>query len=230
MARSSTQDPVEKFRFRVTVVAVSPNLTGAVESAAAVAASQFGGAVGKFANQLKVLARAGFSEIILPRQTISEISYRENIDAYRFIKVPGLVRYEPVIMKRGVTASRDFYDWLRQVNDELALLVVAGELTKDVKKGPVQSENFRKDVIIEVLNREGESVKGWYLFNAWPTSYKPGDDLNASGEEKLVEEMVLTYEVFLELEGGLKGFAKEIAKGAVESVVDSYFKKLPFSR
>lgn len=234
MARSSTEDPVEKFRFRVTVIAVSPTLSGAVESAAAVAANQFGGEVGKFAKQLRVISRAGFSEIILPKQTVSEITYRENIDAYRFIKVPGLVRYDPVVMRRGVTLNRDLYDWIRQVNDELALLVTSGELSKDFKKGPIQSENFRKDVVIEVLDREGNPVKGWYLFNSWPTSYKPGDDLNASGEEKLIEEITLTYEVFLELEGGLQGFAKEIIFGAYEPVdqmsANSYIKKLPFSK
>ncbi len=230
MARSSTEDPIEKFRFRVTVIAVSPTLVGAVESIAAIAASQLQGDIGKFAKQLRVMTRLGFSEIVLPRQTITEIAYRENTDAYRFTKVPGLVRYDPVILRRGVTASRDLYDWLRQVNDELALLVVAGELSKDVKKGPAQSENFRKDVIIEVLDREGKPIKGWYLFNSWPISYKPGNDLDSKTEEKLVEEMTLTYEVFLELEGGLEGFAKEVAKGATEELIDIYAKKLPFSR
>lgn len=229
MARSSTKDPIEKFRFRVTVIAISPTLTGAVESLSALVPAD-NSVVSDIAKQTRVLTRLGFSEITLPRQNVTEISYRENIDAFRFIKVPGLTRYEPVIFKRGVTGSRDLYDWLRQVNDELALLVVAGELTKNVKKGPKQSENFRKDMIIEVLDREGNPIKGWYLINAWPTSYKPGNDLSASVDEKLVEELTVTYEVFLELEGGLKGFAKEIAKGAVESLIDAYADKLPFSR
>jgi phage tail-like protein len=228
MARSSTQDPLEKFRFRITVIAISPTLSGAIETLANALPS--GTEAEKYAKQVRVLARAGFSEISLPRQTVTEISYRENTDAYRFIKVPGLVRYEPVILKRGVTANRDLYDWLRQVNDESALLVVAGELANNIKKGPKQSENFRKDVIIEVLDREGSPIKGWYLFNAWPTSYKPGDDLNAKTDEKLIEETTLTYEVFMELEGGLKGFAKEIAKGAVEAVIDAYADKIPWGR
>jgi phage tail-like protein len=168
----------------------------------------------------------GFSEVTLPRTTISEIPYRENIDGYRFQKTPGLVRYDPITLKRGVTKSRDLYDWLRLVNDELALLGVANELVGSVRKGPKQSEGFRKDVIIEVLDREGKAVKGWYLFNAWPTSYKPGDDLSAQTEDKLVEELTLTYELFLELEGGLKGFGKEILKNVGELVVD----QLPFTR
>jgi phage tail-like protein len=220
MARSSSVDPLEKFRFRITVISVNPSLTGVVETFANLAGQ------GTVVKQFAVLARMGFSEISLPRTTISEIPYRENIDAYRFIKVPGLVRYEPVTLKRGVTKNRDLYDWLRLVNDELALLGVANELSQDAKKGPKQSENFRKDVVIEVLDREGNSIKGWYLFNAWPTSYKPGDDLSASVEDKLVEELTLTYELFLELEGGIKGFGKEILKNVGELAVE----QLPFTR
>jgi phage tail-like protein len=220
MARSSTQDPLEKFRFRVTVIAVSPDLNGIAETVGAFSSADTA------AKKLAVMLRLGFSEVTLPRTTISEIPYRENIDGYRFQKTPGLVRYEPVTLKRGVTKSRDLYDWLRLVNDELALLGVANELTGNVRKGPRQSEGFRKDVVIEVLDREGKPVKGWYLFNSWPTSYKPGDDLNAQAEDKLVEELTLTYELFLELEGGLKGFGKEILKNLGEMVVDS----LPFTR
>lgn len=232
MARSASQDPIEKFRYKVTIIAVSPSLTGAIETIGGLTTGPSNNsAISDVAKQTRVLFRLGFSEIILPKQDIGEISYRENTDGYRFIKIPGLTRYEPVIFRRGVTSNRDLYDWFRQVNDESALLVTAGELSKDIKKGPKQSTNFRKDVIIEVLDREGQPVKGWYIFNAWPKSYKPGNDLSASVEEKLIEELTVTYEVFLELEGGLKGFAKEIAKNAVESLIDSYIEpKLPFTR
>ena len=115
---------------------------------------------------------------------------------------------------------------MRLVNEELALLVTSQELGAKSTTPTQQSENFRKDVIIELLDREGEIVKGWYLFNAWPSSYKPGDDLDASSDQKLVEEITLAYEFFLELEGGLVGFAKEIAKNAVNEVIG----KLPFTR
>lgn len=224
MARSSKEDPVDKFRFRVSVIAVSPSLTGVVDTLAGLIPAT--GDLGKLARETRVLLRAGFSSATLPRMNIAEMTYRENIDGNRFTKYPGLSRYEPVILKRGVTKNRDLYDWLRLVNEELALLVAAQELNKSFTKPTIQSENFRKDVIIEVLDREGEPVKGWYLINAWPSSYKPGDDLDASADQKLVEEITLTYELFLELEGGLAGFAKELAKNTVNQFV---IPKLPFT-
>lgn len=226
MARSSVKDPVDKFRFKVSVISVSASLTGVVETIA--------GAIGN--NNLAILSRAGFSEIQLPKANVTEMSYRENIDNQRFSKIPGLVKYDPITLRRGVTRSKDFYDWYRLVNEELALANVAQELNQDAKYTPVQSENFRKDMIIEVMDRAGRTVKAWYLFNCWPIAYKPGNDLVASSEEKLIEEFTLTYEYFLETEvkqGENVGsaIARELAKGAVLVGASAALNKaLPFLR
>lgn len=230
MARSSISDPIEKFRFKVSVISVSANLVGAVETIAAFADAN------NEARKLAILSRSGFQEIILPKANVTEIPYRENIDNQRFSKIPGLVKYDPITLRRGVTRSRDLYDWYRLVNEELGLTSVAQELNQDAKYTPVQSENFRKDLIIEAMDRKGNTVKAWYIFNAWPISYKPGNDLNANSEEKLIEEISLTYEYFLETEvknGENVGSAigRELAKGALLTGVSGVLnKKLPFLR
>lgn len=210
MARSSKSDPVEKFRFRVTVISLDLSVNGVLDTISGLSSQ---GTAAR--NNIAILSRSGFSQVTLPKANVSTMTYRENIDNQRFIKVPGLVKYEPITLSRGVTENRNLYDWYRLVNEELALLTVAGELSKDTQFSPTQSGNFRRDVIIEVLDRSGESIKAWYLFNAYPASYTPGTDLNAASDEKLVEELGLEYEFFLELEGGADGFAKEMAKGAV---------------
>lgn len=209
MARSSKADPVEKFRFRVTVISLDLSVSGVLDSLSGLSAS---GTTAR--NNIAILSRSGFSQVTLPKANVSTMTYRENIDNQRFVKVPGLVKYDPIVLSRGVTENRNLYDWYRLVNEELALLTVAGELSKDAQFTPTQSGNFRRDVIIEVLDRSGESIKGWYLFNAYPASFAPGADLNAASDEKLVEQLGLEYEFFLELEGGADGFAKEMAKGA----------------
>lgn len=230
MARSSVKDPVEKFRFKVSVVTVDASLTGAVETVAALSGPN------NDLNKLAILSRAGFSDVQLPKVNITEISYRENIDNQRFSKMPGLVKYDPITLRRGVTRSKDFYDWYRLVNEELALTNVAQELNQDAKYTAVQSENFRKDMIIEVLDRAGQTVKAWYLFNCWPIAYKPGNDLSASSEEKLIEEMTFTYEYFLETEvkqgeNVAAAIARELAKGALLAGAGSLLNsKLPFLR
>jgi phage tail-like protein len=166
---------------------------------------------------LSVVSRAGFSEVALPSAEVGSISYRENIDAQRFTKIPGLTKYTPVVLRRGVTESRDLYNWYRLVNDDILLGATAQELSGDAIKPPQAATDFRKEVIINVHDREGEAVKQWILFNAWPIAYKGGESLNASADDgKLVEEVTLEYEYFLELEGGLDGFAKELAKDFIE--------------
>lgn len=218
MARGSSEDPIEKFRFRITVISfdvasisdtgVELNLQSTLETIAGLSDSNTA-----FRQSIGVISRAGFQSCDLPKVNIGEIAYRENIDNQRSIKVPGLVKYDPITLSRGVTKNRDLYDWYRLVNEEIALLSVANELTKDVKFSPTQSDKFRKDIVIECLDRKGNPIKGWYLFNAWPTVYTPGNGLAANSEEKLIESITLTYEFFLELEGGLEGFAKEVLKG-----------------
>lgn len=222
MARPSDSDPLEKFRFRVTVI----SLDLSVDAAVTTIASLSGG--GTAAANLAILTRSGFSKIApLPKATVKAMTYRENIDNLRSIKVPGLVTYNDVTLSRGVTDSRNLYDWYRLVNEEVALLNVANEFSRDQNFVPIQSDTFRKDVVIEILDREGEPKKAWYLFNAWPSSYTPGDSLDASDETKLVEELTLTYENFIELEGGPDGLAKELAKGlaviAAGAVFDALF-------
>ncbi len=231
MARSSQEDPVEKFRFRVSVVSFDPSLTGVVESVAGLL---------PVGNDLRkgfaILSRAGFQEITLPSANVSTIAYRENTDNQRFTKVAGLVKYDPISLKRGVTRNRDLYEWYRLVNEELALLAVAQELNQDSKYTPVQSEHYRKDVIIEVLNRKGQAVKAWYLFNCWPNKYKPGNDLNAATDEKLIEELSLEYENFIETdvkenETTAVALARELAKGALLAGTSAVLNKaLPFLR
>jgi len=221
MARPSTVDPVEKFRFRLTVIAIDLSLEGL--------ATTVGGLVRPLRG-LSIITRAGFSELTLPKVTINAMDYRENLDAQRFSRMPGLAKYDPITLRRGVTKNRDLYDWYRLVNDEIALTSVAQELASNAKFTVVQSENFRKDVIIEVLDREGTPIKAWYMFNAWPSSYKGGDDLNSQSDQKLIEELSLTYEFFLELEGGAGGFAKEIAKGGLLVAASAVLDKLPFLR
>lgn len=229
MARTASVDPVEKFRFRVTVVSLDLSVDGALTSLAALGSNIFpaGTAADTLVESLAIFTRAGFNKITLPKANIKTIRYRENIDNLKSIKVPGLVTYDNVVLSRGMvqtsdprllggatTANRDMYNWYRLVNEEIALLNVANEFTRDQNLVPTQSNNFRKDVIIEVLNRTGQPVKGYYLFNAFPVSYTPGDNLDASANEKLIEELELTYEAFLELEGGAEGLGREILRGA----------------
>lgn len=212
MARSSTVDPIEKFRFTVLVIDINfdvsdpfGTLTSITETALS-ADKAFGDFLG-----LVTLDTVGFNEIILPKVSINEMSYRENTDAQRYQKIPGLAKYEPVTLKRGVTSSLELFNWYKKVNNDLLLFSTSIEVINDHIKAPGQNAQFRKEVIIKSLDREGNTVKSWILFNAWPVSYTPGNDLNSTSNEKLIQELTLTYEHFVEIPGGEQNLIKMLA-------------------
>lgn len=175
MARSAQYDPYDKFRFRVTFYYSITEL------------------------QTTDSHTAGFTEITLPKATTTEISYRENVSSYSFMKKPGLTRYEPVVLHRGVDENNYFYNWHNKIHNAAAALNTTLSALSALSIVPVQSPIFRKDVLISLLTRDGNTSKHWYLYNAFPIGYKPGNDLSASEDSKLIEEVTLAYEGFVEV-------------------------------
>jgi phage tail-like protein len=199
MARSSTADPVEKFRFVVTILEdAGPRLSSSTT----------------FTEESST--RAGFSEATIPRVVISEITHRENIDGFRPLKIAGLATFEPVTLKRGVTKDRSLYGWYRLVNDDSASINRFSEAISGLSVPAFQEPRYRKEVLISSLNRQGDYVKHWLLINAWPSAYQGGDSLNANTEEILLEELTLSYESFLEVSGNTIAEALRSAEAQAE--------------
>ncbi len=118
---------------------------------------------------------AGFSEVVLPDISVDVIEYREGNDKESGThKLPGLARYDNVILRRGVIGSLNLYDWINQVRNGDA--------------------NARRSVTITLLSEDlTQVVFTWKLLRAWPVKYSFGD-LNAQGTDVAIEELVLAYE------------------------------------
>ena len=187
MARVAAADPLDKFRFKVTVLeTIEMQLSASLVSSSA---------------DSELFNRAGFSEVSIPKANVSEILYRENTSGQNFIKKPGLVKYEPIVLRRGTTSSKDFFNWYRAVNNDASTINAFTEALAGASLVPVQDLDFRRDIVISILDREGKFVKHWVIFNAFPISFKGGNDLDSRSEEKLIEELTLTYEGFVEVLG-----------------------------
>lgn len=188
MARTSDRDPLDKFRFLVTILS-----SGSVTT----------------------VSNGGFSEVILPKVNITEIKYRENVHGATFIKKPGLANYEPVTLRRGVIqGDRDLYDWFKEVFDYSSSTNKYMEALSSFAVIPVQNPGFRRDIVISAVTRDGKTPKHWVIYNAMPTSYTPGS-LNASEDGKMIEELAFTYEGFVEVLAD--SFADAINKVADEA-------------
>jgi phage tail-like protein len=119
-------------------------------------------------------ARLGFTQICGLNFETDVIEYREgNSKTLNKIKLPGLVKYSNVVLKRGVFLNDfDFFAWWQST------ILLSG---------------FRRDVTIQLLDEEHKPVISWRLRNAWPCrlSY---DCLNAETSEILIESLELAHE------------------------------------
>ena len=218
MARCAKMDPVQTFRFEVQIISLSlsPNqlITGLTNS---------GG--------LTQFARAGFTTCTIPESTTTVIEYRENVDNFSPKKQPGLTRFNDITLTRGVIAPprsnpfdlknnipfksngpNDFYAWVRQVSSFNPALAVAQTISGTTRNTILkQSQDFRKDMIIIMRDREGNAARRWFLLDVWPTAYKGGSDLDAMSETNSMESLTLTYEVAFELPNALSAATELIA-------------------
>lgn len=175
MARSAQVDPLERFRFEI-----SWTNDGDSEPTA--------------------LARVGFHDVQMPKRSTTKISYREGIDPDINQKAAGLSDMEDVQMSRGVIiqdANGEFYKWASAVHKP-----TAGHVGREAlaARGKAALNKYRKDVVVKMLDREGNVARQWVLYNAFPVNFVPGSDLNAGEDgDKSMEQLTLAYEDFKEL-------------------------------
>lgn len=175
MARSSIVDPMERFRF-----ALSWSSTGDSENTA--------------------LVRLGFHDMQMPKRTTTKISYREGIDPDINQHAAGLSNMEDVVMNRGVIitdANDECYKWMSAVHNP-----TTGHVGREALGGRAPNaaaNNYKKDVTVQMLDREGNVARQWTLFNAFPVNFVPASDLNAGEDgDKSLESLTLAYEDFRE--------------------------------
>lgn len=180
MARSATADALEKYRFLVDFLL--PDGSAPV--------------------------RTGFHDVQMPKRTTNKITYREGGDPDVSALSAGLSTMEDVVMSRGAIATEgnlanDFLKWAKAVHGP-----TAGNLGVNTSQLPTGTMQYRADVTIKMLNREGQIVRQWRLYNAFPTNFTPGSDLNAGEDgEKSMEALTLAYEDFQELQTATPGAA-----------------------
>lgn len=131
-----------------------------------------------FLVEIDGIASAAFKSVSGLGAEAEVIEYREGSDPVSSSrKLPGRVKYPNVTLKRGLTASRDLWQWWETVAD-----------------GAVQ----RRNVAIVLLDDSRTPVLRWLLRNAWIARIE-ASELEASKNEVAVESVELAHEG-LELE------------------------------
>lgn len=115
-------------------------------------------------------------------RTTEVISQRRGDGASMERVSPGLTRYEPILIERGVTHDRAFEGWANKVWNFGASL------------GQEASSDFRKDIIVQLYNEAGQLVIQYKAFRCWPSKYTALPQLDAEGNSFAVESLLLENE------------------------------------
>jgi len=116
--------------------------------------------------------RAGFAEVSGLGVEIEPVEYRNGNEELTVRKIPGLVKYTNITLKRGIIGGQALWEWIQSAID-----------------GKV----VRADVSITLLNEAREPVMRWRAKRAWPCKWE-GPDLDASRNEVAIETLELCHE------------------------------------
>ena len=87
--------------------------------------------------------------------------------------------FEPIVLERGVTFDVAFHDWANEVYSPEGL-------------GGVSLLNFRKDILVTLMNLQGVAVRSYKVYRCWPSAYTALPEL--SGNDNAVAIQMLTLQ------------------------------------
>ncbi|WP_116132685.1 phage tail protein [Tropicimonas sp. IMCC34043] len=129
---------------------------------------------------------AGVSKVSALSRTTEVVEHREGGDPSTSRKSPGRSSYEAVTLERGVTHDLDFEVWANKVWN-----IEGGNGAQ------VSLADFRKDVILDLLNEAGQVVISYHLFRCWVSEYRAMPDLDANSNAVAIQTLKLENEGWL---------------------------------
>lgn len=142
MSRTVSADPIQKFKFRLTI----PGLPSGI----------------------------GFQKVSGLSEEVGVTEYEEGGYDYAH-KLPGRAKIGEVTAERGEYADVSLH-----------------ELLKETLTNP----SMRNTIILEKLNRYGETVRTYKLAESWVSKWEGGDS-DASSDDVAIEKITIQFEHFL---------------------------------
>lgn len=126
---------------------------------------------------------AGISKVSGLSRHTDVIEYRQGGDPSMTRQMPGVTRYDPVTLIRGVTHDPEFEEWASKVWSYGSGLGAEASL-----------KNFRKDIVLELMNEAGQVVLSYQIFRCWVSDYTALPDLNANAPQVAFQSITLVHE------------------------------------
>ena len=115
---------------------------------------------------------AGFTECTGLSTETDVIEYREGSERGGIRKIPGLSKFANIVLKRGLTRSRDLWNWRKVIMD-----------------GGID----RRSGVIVVLGDDHAPVARFRFRDGWPSKWE-GPKFNAKSSEIAIETLEIAHE------------------------------------
>lgn len=109
---------------------------------------------------------AGLKKMTALKKTTEAVDWRTGGDPTHVRKLPGGTKYEAITLEQGLTHDPVFEQWANLVNN------IDGDSAMSLK-------NFRKDIVINVLNLQGQVAISYQVKRAWVSEYQALPDFDA---------------------------------------------------
>jgi phage tail-like protein len=126
---------------------------------------------------------AGVSKVGALKRSTEVVEHREGGDPSTSRKSPGRTKYDAITVERGVTQDLEFEAWANKVWHIGAGL-----------GAEVSLKDFRKDIILEVLNETGQIVIVYKIFRCWVSAYQAAGDFDSNTNTILIQSCTLENE------------------------------------
>lgn len=129
---------------------------------------------------------AGISKMSALKRTTATVEHREGGDPSTPYKSPGLTKFDPITLERGVTHDTAFEVWATKVWNFHGGFGAESSL-----------KDFRKNITIDVFNEAGQKVISYQIFRCWVSEFQALGDLDANGNATLIQSIKLENEGWL---------------------------------
>jgi phage tail-like protein len=123
----------------------------------------------------------GVSKVGALKRTTEVVTHREGGENSTDHKSPGRTTYEGITMERGVTHDREFEKWANMVHP----------YTGDARMDLV---NYKKDLILEIMNKKGHVAFRYFLYDCWVSEYTAIPELDANASVVAIESIKIELE------------------------------------
>lgn len=125
---------------------------------------------------------AGLRKMTALKRKTEPVKWRAAGDPSVERVMPGGTSWEPITLEQGLTHDTNFEEWANLAFD------VAGD-------GAMSLRRYRKDVVVNVLNLQGQVAITYKVFRAWVSDYQALPDLDAGSMNAVgIQSITLQHE------------------------------------